>query len=176
VRTGLPCQLLIAAAGIDGEIPPETIRKRLLRLGARRLPALTSADLAAVRHVLDWHPSEASGLLAAAATGCRGRVEVRDAGDQVELTATTPELFAANAKTEKAHRRSTRPAHTPTTADLPAIDRRAHQARERGANYISTRRLAELLGANTLEAYTAFTQLLAYHRPSSYEPSLYRVE
>lgn len=90
VRTGLPSQLLIAAPGIDGELSPATILARLARLGAHQLPDLTSTDIAPVRPVFDWHPSESSGLLAAAATGRRGRVEVRDAGDHIELTETTP--------------------------------------------------------------------------------------
>ncbi len=98
VRTGLPSRLLIAAPGIDGELSPTTILDRLDRLGAKQLPDLTSADLAPVRPVFGWHPSEASGLLAAAATGRRGRVEVRDAGDHIELTETTPTLFTVNAK------------------------------------------------------------------------------
>jgi hypothetical protein len=209
VRTGLPCQLLITAAGIDGEIPPATIRTRLHQLGARQLPTLTGTDLAAVRRVFDWHPSEASGLLAAAAAGRRGKAEVRDAGDHIELTAQTPELFAVNSdralaitpaahltntkslaeaeaaikgatgvselryETDKANRRRNHLAHAPTAADLPTIDRHAHQAHQRGANYISTRRLAELLGANTLDTFIALSTLLAAHRPDRYEPSLY---
>ena len=46
--------------------------------------------------VLRWHPTEASGLLAAAALGLRGKVEVRDAGDQVELTDATPVIHAVD--------------------------------------------------------------------------------
>jgi hypothetical protein len=37
-------------------------------------------------------------LLAAAASGRRGRVEVRGAGDQVELTDSTTDLFAVDIK------------------------------------------------------------------------------
>ena len=49
-----------------------------------------------MREVFTWHPSEASGLLAAAATGSCGRVEVRDAGDQVVLTDDTPSPHAVD--------------------------------------------------------------------------------
>ncbi|MGH3929915.1 MAG: DUF1152 domain-containing protein, partial [Pseudonocardiaceae bacterium] len=97
VRTGLPSQLLIAAPGIDGELSPTTIRSRLDQLGADQLLDLTSTDLVPVRPVFNWHPSEASGLLAAA-TGRRGRVEVRDAADHIDLTATTATLFTVSAK------------------------------------------------------------------------------
>ncbi|MGH3906696.1 MAG: DUF1152 domain-containing protein [Pseudonocardiaceae bacterium] len=210
VRTGLPSQLLIAAPGIDGELSPTTILARLDRLGAHQLPDLTSTDIAPVRPVFNWHPSEASGLLAAAATGRRGRVEVRDAGDHIELTDTTPALFTVDAKaargvtpagllidsrslaeaeaitsdatgiseiryeTDKATRLRTRRAHYPTPDDLPEIDRQAHHAHERGADFISVRRLSELLGASTLDTFEALSALLAAQRPNRYEPSLYR--
>ena len=210
VRTGLPSQLLIAAPGIDGELPPTTITDRLDRLGADQLPNLTSADFETVRAVFDWHPSEASGLLAAAAIGRRGRVEVRDAGDHIELTAATPTLFAVNAKdalevtpaaqltdsrsldeaeaiirdttgiseiryeADKAKRLRNRRTHFPTSDDLPEVDRQAQDAHERNADFISVRRLSELIGAITLDAFAALSALLAAKRPDRYEPSLYR--
>ncbi|MDQ3274943.1 MAG: DUF1152 domain-containing protein [Actinomycetota bacterium] len=210
VRTGLPSQLIIAAPGIDGELSPATILARLDRLGAHQLPDLTSTDLAPVRPVFDWHPSEASGLLAAAAAGRRGRVEVRDAGDHIELTETTPALFAVDAKaapkvtpagqlthsrsladaeaitndatgiseiryeTDKATRLRTRRAHYPAPDDLPEIDRQARHAHEHGADFISVRRLSELLGASTLDTFETLSALLANRRPNRYEPSLYR--
>lgn len=210
LRTGLPSQLLIAAPGIDGELSPTTILERLDRLGAHQLPDLTHTDLAPVRPLFDWHPSEASGLLTAAATGRRGRVEVRDAGDHIELTDTTPTLFTVDAKatpeitpagqltdsrsladaeaitndatgiseiryeTDKATHLRNRHAHHPTPDDLPEIDRQAHHAYKRGADFISIRRLSELLGASTLETFEALSTLLAARRPNRYEPSLYR--
>ncbi|HEU0089238.1 MAG TPA: DUF1152 domain-containing protein [Pseudonocardiaceae bacterium] len=210
VRTGLPSQLLITAPGIDGELSPTTILARLDQLGADQLPNLTSTDLADVRPIFDWHPSEASGLLAAAAAGRRGRVEVRDAGDHVELTATTPTLFTVKAKaaldvapaaqltdsrsldeaeavireatgiseiryeTDKATRLRNRRAHVPTSDDLPEIDRQAYNAHKHGADFISVRRLSEVLGAITLDTFAALSALLAAQRPDRYEPSLYR--
>lgn len=209
-RANLPTRLLIAAPGIDGEIPPTTILTRLDRLGADQLPNLTNTDLAPVRPVFNWHPSEASGLLAAAAAGRRGHVEVRDAGDHIELTDTTPALFTVNAtaalrttpagqltdtqsldeaeniirettgiseiryETDKATRLRKRQAHFPTLDDLPQIDQHAQRAHQHGADFISLRRLSELLGATTLNAFTALSTLLAAKRPDHYEPSLYR--
>jgi hypothetical protein len=210
VRTGIPTRLLIAGPGLDGELSPDTITERLARLDAEQLPSLTPTDIRRVRHVFAWHPSEASGLLAAAASGRRGRVEVRDAGDQVELTDSTTDLFAVDAKraaacapaaqlddvttlaqaeeaireatgiseieyeTRKAQRLSEGRPHTPTVDDLPTIDAHAANARQRGADFISIRRLSELLGATTLDAFAALSELLATHRPDAYEPSLYR--
>lgn len=98
VCTGLPARLLIAAPGIDGEIPAETVLARLRMLAASELPPLTEAHIGGIRDVFRWHPSEASGLLAAAASGRRGVVEVRDAGDQVTLTAATATVFSVSAK------------------------------------------------------------------------------
>lgn len=210
VRAGLPSQLMIAAPGIDGELSRSTILARLDRLGADQLPDLTTADLASVRPVFNWHPSEASGLLVAAAAGRRGRVEVRDAGNQINLTAATPELFVASAEdaltitpaaqlldseslddaeaiirdltgiseleyeTEKAGRLRNRHVHCPTVGDLPEVDRQARDAHQRGADFISVRRLSELLRATTLDAFAALSALLAAQRPDRYEPSLYR--
>jgi Protein of unknown function (DUF1152) len=57
------------------------------------IPTLTTDDLDPVRRVFQWHPSEASGLLLAAADGHRGYVQVRDAGDQIALTDDTASLY-----------------------------------------------------------------------------------
>ena len=95
LRSEIPTRLVVAAAGIDGELDPGTVKERLGALDAETLPALTALDIDPIRDVLRWHPSEATGLLAAAADGRRGCVEVRDAGDQVELTDDTLCLNAA---------------------------------------------------------------------------------
>ena len=210
IRAGLPVRLMIAAPGIDGELPPEVVLARLHALDAGQPEHLSSSHVAPVRDVFRWHPSEASGLLAAAADGRRGLVEVRDAGDQVMLTAATTALFTADAKaalkttpaafvldtrsltqaeavihkmtgiseiayeTAKAVRLGNRTARNPVHSDLPAVDEHAHEAFSRGAQYISMRRLAELLHLVTLEAYTRLCDLLAEERPDNYEPSIYR--
>lgn len=210
VRTGIPTRLLIAGAGLDGELPAEVVVERLAQLDAQHLPPLDAEVIARVRHVFGWHPSEASGLLAAAAAGRRGRVEVRDAGDHVEMTDATTMVSAVDAKraadmtpavhladaasldeaertireitgiseiayeTKKAARLAARQAHEPTMADLPAVDRFAVAARAHGADFISVRRLSELLGATTLPAFDALTDLLSIDRAERYEPSLYR--
>ncbi len=58
---------------------------------------------------------------------------------------------------------------------LLEIDRYASEAGARGADYISMRRLAELVGANRLDIYADLGQLLRRERPEAYAPSLYRV-
>jgi hypothetical protein len=210
LRSGLPGQLVIAAPGVDGEIDPATLRHRLKDLRSRRLPTLTATDFDPVRRVFEWHPSEASGLLLAAADGHRGYVQVRDAGDQVALTDDTASLHGLDLdelrpnvpatslvdtaslgdaeeiieritgiselryETQKAARRSESPEHRVTTADLDQVDHQAKQAADQGADYISMRRLSELIGATTLNGFAALGQLLAQHRPDRYAPSIYR--
>lgn len=210
VRAGLPARLVVAAPGVDGELPSATILARLRALGAVRLPGIGARDLGVVRKVFTWHPSEASGLFAAAVAGRRGLVEVRDAGDQVRLDTTTASLLSVDAKaaiavtparwltetrsledadrimretvglseltyeTRKAQELRTRKARAPTRLDLPIIDSLAQQAGQRGADYVSMRRLAELFGATSLDAFATFSALLVSARPGHYEPSIYR--
>ncbi|MGI8815830.1 MAG: DUF1152 domain-containing protein [Pseudonocardia sp.] len=209
-RTGLATRLLITGAGLDGELPAPVVRDRLGHLHATPLRPLGAADAARIAHVFGWHPSEASGLLAAAAAGIRGVVEVRDAGDQVPLDDTTTTMAAVDAaraikhtpaahltgtrtlteaehiiheltgiseiayEHRKAAALSRRDARRPTPADLDLIDRAAAAAHERGAAYVSIRRLAELVHATTLPTYAALSDLLAHRRPDRYRHSLYR--
>src|SRR2546423_3770665 len=81
--SSLPTRVWIAGPGLDGELSPELVVERT----GHRPPLLTlSADAwQAFLPILEWHPSEASALLAAASVGLRGRVEIRDAGLPVEL-------------------------------------------------------------------------------------------
>ena len=97
LRSGVPTTLLIAAPGIDGEIAPDVLAARLTELHSTSIGEVTAEDVARIDRVLRWHPTEASGLLAAAALGLRGTVEIRDAGDRVELTDATPALLALDA-------------------------------------------------------------------------------
>lgn len=75
-------RLLIAGPGLDGELPHEDLRDLLGPL----VHTFTPKDTESVSSVLEWHPSEATGMLAAAARGVRGTCEVRDAGLPVALT------------------------------------------------------------------------------------------
>jgi len=78
-------------------------------------------------------------------------------------------------ETRKAARRAQSNAHHPTAADLRAIDEHAQAAADHGSDYLSIRRLAELLGATTLDAFAALIDVIERHRPEHYAPSLYRV-
>lgn len=211
LETDLSVRLVVTGAGLDGEIAADTVRARLAEAGGTELDRLDVRDVDVVRHVFRWHPSEASGLLAAAADGHVGVVEVRDAGDQVRLSDEVTTVHSADARvvaartpasalagtadlstaeriiaeltgiSEIRHERSKaarlrhRRSHRPSNGDLTRIDACAAAAGDRGSDYVSLRRLAELLGASTLDDFTAMTSLLAQARPEHCLPSVYRV-
>ncbi|WP_439811675.1 DUF1152 domain-containing protein [Streptomyces sp. P9-2] len=81
-QVNAPIRLLIAGPGLDGEIPPDDLRPLLGAL----VHTFTAKDVETIGNVLEWHPSEATAMLAATARGARGICEVRDAGLPVPLT------------------------------------------------------------------------------------------
>ncbi|MGW4549459.1 DUF1152 domain-containing protein [Streptomyces violaceorubidus] len=81
-----PVRLLVAGPGLDGELPPQAMTGALGPV----VHTLTAEDTAAISTILEWHPSEATGLLAATARGVRGTCEIRDAGLPVLLTDESP--------------------------------------------------------------------------------------
>ncbi|MEV0259435.1 DUF1152 domain-containing protein [Streptomyces sp. NPDC050732] len=91
-QLGACVRLLIAGPGLDGEIPAEDLADRM---GPPAL-TLTSKHIEPISSVLEWHPSEATGMLAAAARGVRGLCEVRDAGLPVPLTDQSATLHEAS--------------------------------------------------------------------------------
>ncbi len=84
-----PVRLLVAGPGLDGELPADALRDRL---GPVAL-TLTAEHVTPVNSVLEWHPSEATAMLAATARGARGLCEVRDAGLPVPLTDDGPAVY-----------------------------------------------------------------------------------
>ncbi|WP_329338718.1 DUF1152 domain-containing protein [Streptomyces sp. NBC_01352] len=81
-RVNAPVRLLVAGPGLDGELPIDEVRSLLGPL----VRTLTAKDAEPVSSVLEWHPSEATGMLAATARGVRGICEVRDAGLPIPLS------------------------------------------------------------------------------------------
>ncbi|BCL21864.1 hypothetical protein GCM10017668_37070 [Streptomyces tuirus] len=81
-QVNAPIRLLVAGPGLDGELPLDELRGMLGPL----LHTLTAKDVEPISSVLEWHPSEATGMLAATARGVRGTCEMRDAGLPVPLT------------------------------------------------------------------------------------------
>ncbi|MET9860628.1 DUF1152 domain-containing protein [Streptomyces smyrnaeus] len=91
-QLSIPVRLLIAGPGLDGELPADQLRERL----GRQLLSLTAEHTEPVSTVLEWHPSEATAILAATARGTRGLCEVRDSGLSVPLTDEGPTLHQAD--------------------------------------------------------------------------------
>ncbi|MEU0068536.1 DUF1152 domain-containing protein [Streptomyces sp. NPDC006332] len=85
-QVNAPIRLLIAGPGLDGELPHEDLRDVLGPL----VHTFTAKDTEPIGPVLEWHPSEATGMLAATARGVRGTCEVRDAGLPIPLTDESP--------------------------------------------------------------------------------------
>ncbi|MFC8667055.1 DUF1152 domain-containing protein [Streptomyces sp. NPDC057199] len=81
-QVNAPVRLLVAGPGLDGELPLDDLRGMLGPL----VHTFTAQDVEPVSSVLEWHPSEATGMLAATARGVRGTCEVQDAGPPVTLT------------------------------------------------------------------------------------------
>ncbi|MHA5051569.1 DUF1152 domain-containing protein [Streptomyces sp. SD15] len=85
-------RLLVAGAGLDGEITAEDLADRMGPAVLR----LTAEHVEPVSAVLEWHPSEATAMLAATARGVRGLCEVCDAGLPVPLTDDGPTVHEAD--------------------------------------------------------------------------------
>ncbi|MEU8587021.1 DUF1152 domain-containing protein [Streptomyces sp. NPDC048664] len=85
-QVNAPVRLLVAGPGLDGELLPDDLRDVLGPL----VHTFTARDTRLIGSVLEWHPSEATGALAASARGVRGVCEIRDAGLPVPLTDESP--------------------------------------------------------------------------------------
>jgi len=83
---GSAVQTLVAGPGLDGELTATEVMARLDCLGAERAFSLPEHATGQALGVLEWHPSEATALLVAAARGLQGTAEIRDAGTQIRLS------------------------------------------------------------------------------------------
>ncbi|WP_344016196.1 DUF1152 domain-containing protein [Streptomyces thermospinosisporus] len=81
-------RLLVAGPGLDGELPPDKVASLLGPV----VHTLTARDADTISSILEWHPSEATGMLAATARDVRGTCEIRDAGLPVSLTDEGPRV------------------------------------------------------------------------------------
>lgn len=87
-QVNAPVRLLVAGPGLDGELSHEALRGILGPL----VHTFTAADTEPISQALEWHPSEATGILAAAAQGVRGTCKVRDVGLPIPLIDESPTL------------------------------------------------------------------------------------
>lgn len=84
---GVTASVHVAGPGLDGEIPEGVLLPRLA--GGHLTP--TERHVRAAAAAFAWHPSEASALFAAAATGRRGTV--RTVGAEVRLTPASGRVY-----------------------------------------------------------------------------------
>ena len=120
VDQALQVRIIVAAPGADGELSPAELSARLDHLGARPCGAVNRDAVLATFPVFDWHFSEASGLLAAAAAGARGRVQLQAGGSVVSLTDETTLLYGLDLDTgvaNSATAHAVRPASSLTEAE-----------------------------------------------------------
>ncbi|WP_405136783.1 DUF1152 domain-containing protein [Nocardia sp. NBC_01388] len=119
VRSGLPLRLLVAGVGLDGELTEGELAARLADLGATPRFTFAAKDFDSVRPLFEWHPSEANGLLAAAADGVRGKVETRQGHTTVTLTDAAPIVHEVDSAAVCANSLA---AHLAETATLEAVE------------------------------------------------------
>ncbi|MCC2267535.1 DUF1152 domain-containing protein [Streptomyces sp. CT1-17] len=112
-RVDAPVRLLVAGPGLDGELSADELRPLLGPV----VHTFTAEDVAPISSVLEWHPSEATGMLAATARGVRGTCEVRDAGLPVPLTDASPQLHEVDLDEALSHNALTRAIMATTTLD-----------------------------------------------------------
>jgi hypothetical protein len=87
----LPSKAWIAGPGLDGELTENLVWRRAAKHAT--VHTLDPEIWKPYLPVLDWHPTEATALLASATHGIRGTVEIRDAGLPVYLTDRSPTVL-----------------------------------------------------------------------------------
>jgi hypothetical protein len=204
-------QVLVAGLGLDGEIPEEVLLRRSTRLGGAMAGRISAEAARAHQPLFAWHPSEATGLLCAAALGARGWVEIRGAGLTVRLTDHSSEVYRLESRAVLSANRvaqavmgtgSLGEAEAATTAatgvseiqderrkaaamagnagghmlDMPAVldrlSRYAAGATSRGIDYLTLRRIGEVLSL-TVDELTRLGDRLRQNRSLPYFPPLW---
>jgi len=89
----VPTRIWMAGPGLDGELTEAEVLARVEELEGQVYRTLDIADINGIGDALDWHPTEATRLLIAAARRYRGNVEIRDQGALVELTSTSATIY-----------------------------------------------------------------------------------
>lgn len=90
--------VLLTGMGLDGESPPEFLSSRSKMVSSQVTSFVNREAVEDFKHVFEWHPSEVTGLLWAAAMGARGVAEIRSAGLRVSLEDKSTRIETANAK------------------------------------------------------------------------------
>jgi hypothetical protein len=91
----IPVDVAVAGPALDGELSEETVIESLGKVRAQSCGSVGPHDHDAIQAILGWHPTEATALLAAAALGIRGVVEVRRKSISVRLSDTSATVWIA---------------------------------------------------------------------------------
>lgn len=173
----VPCKVIIAGPGLDGELPADLVQDRCRALAAEEA-VLTSSYVHRYLPALRQHPSEATSLLAAAALGTYGRAEIRDSASLVPVTRESATLFAAEFDAVLSENRLAQclvGSRTLTDADAITVQtcgrselayerRKAADAARRPAQEPSREELRERLGSYVAHAKTRGASLTTFRR------------
>ena len=91
-------KVLLAGIGLDGETPTEALSNRVKEVDSQPAFHISREAVAAFKRVFEWHPSEVTGLLWAAAMGARGTAEIRSEGLRVSLDDESTRIEIASAQ------------------------------------------------------------------------------
>ncbi|MFG2144327.1 DUF1152 domain-containing protein [Streptomyces sp. NPDC048696] len=149
-QVNAPVRLLVAGPGLDGELPPDDLRGSLGAL----VHTLTAPDVVPIGSVLEWHPSEATGMLAATARGARGICEVRDTGLPVPLTDEGPTVHEVDLDEAVSRNQLARAVMTTTALD----EAEAHSR--------------EICGRSEIDYERAKAALLRNQPPAQLDPAI----
>jgi hypothetical protein len=118
----VPVDVAIVGPGVDGELPESAVLGYLRQLGAVMAGTVTARDAESLAQVLSWHPTEATSLVAAAAQGHRGLVELRRGSISTALTDHSAEVWVARFDEVERHNQLVVPlAHTESLARAEEI-------------------------------------------------------
>jgi hypothetical protein len=204
--------VLVAGPGLDGELDADEVRHILNAASGCLATTLGPGHARVVEHTLAWHPSEVTALLAAAASGARGIVEIRDGGSRIVLDDTTSQLWSCSldrladrsllirqlsdtidfqqvedtvrricGHCETDYERTKAGRITADTGKELSLDELEHNAlaveaaaADRGADFLTMRRLIEAAGARQGQ-YPSLRVRLIEQRPERYNAPLWRV-
>jgi hypothetical protein len=94
--------LLVAGPGLDGELTRDQVHTSLGAFEASKLLALGEPETDLALGVLEWHPSEATALLVAAARGLVGTAEIRGGGLRVRIDPRSSVVWGLDARKTRA--------------------------------------------------------------------------
>lgn len=86
LATGIPTSLAVIGPGTDAELTEDEVLDRLKVANAQKVGQVAPSDVERCADVLDWHPTEASALVAATALRARGAVDMRRGKAPTPLT------------------------------------------------------------------------------------------